>query len=307
MNRGPSFSSETGLPEPGRPMRPLDWARAAGAEDLVEREMRAQLRRRQRRMLATGAAALAVLVAGFLWQSRPVVPLAALPTAPAFVTAPARQVLPDGSIVELKEAARMTVDYAGPMRRVVLHQGEAHFEVAKNPNRPFIVIARGVEVRAVGTAFAVALSPANVGVLVTEGRVAIDARPLGAGAASAVPAASPEASKVVVDAGQCVTVETVHATLAISAVTPVPERELAERLAWRVPTLELNFTPLEAVLPVVNTHSTARLRLAQPELGSLQLSGSLRANNLPVLLQILESSYGVKAEHTPHGEIVLHR
>jgi ferric-dicitrate binding protein FerR (iron transport regulator) len=74
-----------------------------------------------------------------------------------------------------------------------------------------------------------------------------------------------------------------------------------------VPTLELNFTPLEAVLPVVNTHSTARLRLAEPELGSLQLSGSLRANNLPVLLQILESSYGVKAEHRPHGEIVLHR
>ena len=87
----------------------------------------------------------------------------------------------------------------------------------------------------------------------------------------------------------------------------MPARELAERLAWRVPTLELNYTPLDAVLPVVNAYSTARLSLAEPELGSLQLSGSLRANNLPVLLQILQSSYGVKAEHRPHGEIVLYR
>ena len=297
MNRGPSSSSGTGLPEPGPRVRPLDWAHAAGVEDLVEREMRSQIRRRQRRLVVSGAAALALLVAGFLFQMRPIAPPTARPTAPAFVTATARQVLPDGSIVELKEAARITTDYTGPMRRVVLQQGEAHFEVAKNPLRPFVVIARGVEVRAVGTAFAVALSQTNVGVLVTEGRVAVDSLPLGAGVASAV----------VVGAGQCVTVETVRAPRAISAVTPVEAHDLAERLAWRVPTLELNFTPLEAVLTVVNAHSTARVRLAEPALGSLQLSGSLRANNLPVLLQILESSYGVRAEHRPHGEIVLHR
>jgi transmembrane sensor len=57
---------------------------------------------------------------------------------------------------------------------VVLERGEAHFQVAKNPARPFVVVARGVEIRAVGTAFSVGLESTRVEVLVTEGQVAVE-------------------------------------------------------------------------------------------------------------------------------------
>jgi len=72
-----------------------------------------------------------------------------------------------------------------------------------------------------------------------------------------------------------------------------------------VPLLEFHATPLADVVPVINRHATVRVKLAEPELGKLRLSGVLRADNVAVLLQILESSYGVRAERTSAAEVVL--
>ena len=311
MNPQPPLSDSPGATGCGGGVRPLDWARAAGAEDLVEREMRAQVRRRRRRTVVTGAAALAVLVAGFLWQIRPVVPPVVLPTVPAFVTAPVRQVLPDGSVVDLKSGADIAVDYTGAMRRVWLREGEAHFQVAKNPHRPFVVVARGVEVRAVGTAFSVELARANVDVLVTEGLVAVESHPStglnGSPRQETIAPAHSPAPTVFVDAGHRVSIDTTSVMVAAPTVQPVAAQEIADRLAWRETRLELNFTPLSEVIAVVNQQGSSRLTLAESDLGTLQLSGSLRASNVPVLLQILETSYGVTAERCAHGEIVLRR
>jgi transmembrane sensor len=286
------------VPRSGAGLRPLEWARAAGAEAIVEREMRAGVRRRrQRRARALGAAVLAIALGGFVWRAREVAPGAAPAAAPAFVSAPTRQVLPDGSVIELNGGAGVIVEFTAGLRRVVLERGEAHFQVAKSPDRPFVVVARSVEVLAVGTAFSVQLEAARVEVLVTEGRVAV------------APAnfADETPPPVLVDAGHQVSVRTAPTATAVGAVATLGKADIAERLAWRVPRLELNFTPLSAILPVVNAHGDARLVLAEQSLGELKLTGSLRANNIPVLLQILESSFGIVAERPAPGEIVLRR
>jgi transmembrane sensor len=70
--------------------------------------------------------------------------------------------------------------------------GEAHFFVEKDPQRPFVVNAAGIDVRAVGTAFNVRIDPAAVEVLVTEGRVRVD--PAVPHDDPAAPAVSPRAS-----------------------------------------------------------------------------------------------------------------
>ena len=54
-----------------------------------------------------------------------------------------------------------------------LVRGEAHFVVAADASRPFVVSAGAVSVRAVGTEFVVRYSAREIGVLVTEGRVAV--------------------------------------------------------------------------------------------------------------------------------------
>lgn len=68
--------------------------------------------------------------------------------APSATTVvPQRETLPDGSLVELKPGALVSHDFAGTVRRVTLHQGEAHFQVTKNPARPFVVRAGNVDIR----------------------------------------------------------------------------------------------------------------------------------------------------------------
>ena len=49
--------------------------------------------------------------------------------------------LPDESTVLLNTDTRLTIDFSGGGRIVRLDRGEAHFEVAHDPTRPFIVWA----------------------------------------------------------------------------------------------------------------------------------------------------------------------
>ena len=63
--------------------------------------------------------------------------------------------LDDGSTLELNAASAVRVQFTAAERHVKLESGEAHFAVAHDTARPFIVSAGGIAVRAVGTAFTV--------------------------------------------------------------------------------------------------------------------------------------------------------
>jgi transmembrane sensor len=290
---------------------PLDWARPAGTVGpvlaAVEKHLALNARRRRRRLAATAgaAAALALLVVAGL-ALRPRTDATATTAAGAHravVSQPERQVLADGSVVELRGDAALTVDFRPELRRVVLARGEAHFAVAKDAARPFVVEAGGVGVRAVGTEFSVQLGAGSVDVLVTEGRVAV------ADAVATAAATTP----TFLDAGQRVAIAVVAAASAPAVVQPVAvsPAEIDERLAWRVPRLEFSATPLAEVVALFNAHAGVaprpRLALGDPALASLPLSGRLRADNVSVLLSILESSYGLKAEPGADGTLVLRR
>ena len=315
MERERSSESSSGSPAPR--VKPLDWARASGKSALVaqgiERFVRHRRQRRKRNALAAVAGAMLMLIGGLAWQQN------RMTTAPAsavaenaeaaattIVSAPVRRTLPDGSIVELKPGAEIAVEFVAGgsgTRRVALQKGEAHFTVAKDARRPFVVAAGGVEVRAVGTAFSVEWGTRAVEVLVTEGRVAVD-QPVARAPAAALLAE--------VDAGNRAVVawDEQAKEARVEAVTPT---QLSERLAWRVPRLEFNATPLAEVVELFNRHAVPasggveakKLVLADAELEALPLSGLLRADNLTVLLQIMETSYGIRAEPRGDGEIVL--
>jgi transmembrane sensor len=79
--------------------------------------------------------------------------------------------LQDGSVVVLNTNSRIKVEYTEEFRNIYLIQGEAHFDVAKNKNRPFRVHAGKGRVEAVGTAFTVYISKQDVECLVTVGIV----------------------------------------------------------------------------------------------------------------------------------------
>ena len=91
------------------------------------------------------------------------------------------------------------------------------------------------------------------------------------------------------------------------AVVAVSAPEIAQRLAWRVPRLEFNDTPLREAVELFNRHGDVRLSLAAPALGELRVSGTVRADNTSALLQLLRADYGVEAQRLGNGEFVLRR
>ncbi len=82
--------------------------------------------------------------------------------------------LSDGTVAMLNRDTAIDVAFSGNARRVVISRGEAFFEVAKNPQRPFWVDARGRRITALGTQFDVRLDPDRLEVVLLEGRVSID-------------------------------------------------------------------------------------------------------------------------------------
>ena len=68
--------------------------------------------------------------------------------------------LPDGTSVWLNSDSKLTYDeHFGENTREVTLEGEAFFDVAKNPAHPFIVHTTGIDVRVLGTAFNVKSYP----------------------------------------------------------------------------------------------------------------------------------------------------
>lgn len=81
--------------------------------------------------------------------------------------------LPDGSAMTLAPRSAAAVDYEKGERRVRLLRGDAYFEVARNPDRPFRVVSPLAETTVLGTGFEVrdTLDAALVGV--RHGRVRV--------------------------------------------------------------------------------------------------------------------------------------
>jgi transmembrane sensor len=211
-----------------------------------------------------------------------------------------QQTLEDGSIVQLNRGAQVNFRYTEAVRMVELIRGEAHFKVAKNPMRPFVVKAGGVDFRAVGTAFDVRLESSQVEILVTEGKVRIQGRTVPSNS-PAVPHEDP-----LVVAGQSAAVLLAGGQL-LPKVVNVTGPEMEAKLAWRPKMLEFDDTPLSAIVDEFNRHNPVHIVVVDPTLGSLRMTASFRSDNMEGFVRLIESSYGVRAGARDNSEIVLTR
>ena len=295
----------------------FDWPFHTGTVDevLLGLEKRASKRRR-RRALSAAAASVIALGVGLVWSLHRANSVPAATEQPAFaskllVVQPQRQTLPDGSVVELNDGAQIEVSFTEALRRVSLRHGEAHFQVTKNPARPFLVEAKGVEVRAVGTAFAVQLGQTAVQVLVTEGRVVVD-KPTASPAtpAAALPSPAKSGHLAEVEVGQRVIVA-IGPPSDVSTMQAVATVDVNEALSWRIPRLEFSGAPLSEMVALFNRHAALRPAGRQialdSDLENLRISGVLRADKIDALVELLEAEFPVRTERPEQGMILLHR
>lgn len=129
----------------------------------------------------TAAAILLLLTASVFYLQSRFSPGEAMETARQihYTTEPDQQktlTLRDGTTIRLNSNAQLWISetYGEPVREVAL-QGEAHFEVIHDEEKPFVIHTAGASIKDLGTAFNVRALPDedNVQVTVTEGKVSI--------------------------------------------------------------------------------------------------------------------------------------
>jgi transmembrane sensor len=262
---------------------------------------------------AAAAAAAVVLLAAVGWMTFRTG--AVSPSPQDYVTTAGgyqRILLSDGSVMELNSDTSAVVTYTPGSRRVHLDRGEAHFTVAKNPDRPFWVEASGVSVRAVGTAFNVRLGSGEIEVLVTEGKVSVD--PSGEkvrGEKSSDPVAAGARGPTYLTVNERTRIATPALARDLVMSAPVVEKvsleQLRESLAWQSPRLVFVDTPLSEVVAQFNRRNVAQIILADPALATLPVGGSFRAENVEAFVRLIESSGDVEVERTSPNRFILRR
>ncbi len=199
--------------------------------------------------------------------------------------------LADGSTMTLGTDTQVQVRMSERERLVQLQRGEAFFDVAKDPARPFVVQAGDQRVVAVGTKFSVRREDAGVRVLVLEGRVRMEpvATPPHAGPAPVLAAGG------------------FALTGAQGALVQGEDPGQVERATrWRSGYLAFDHTTLADAVAEFNRYNLRRIVLEDAELARIEVTGNFRWSNADAFVRLLEAGYGVRATRGD-GEIVLSR
>jgi transmembrane sensor len=196
--------------------------------------------------------------------------------------------LEDGSAVTLNTASRIRVAFADARRTVTLEEGEALFDVAKDPARPFIVEAGGTSVRAVGTSFSVKrLNDAPVEVLVREGIVEV-AQP-----ATHRPVRMTANMRIV----------TSHA---VAQPVAIAQTEVDRETAWRSGRIAFEGEPLAQAAAAFGRYSDTRIIIEDPGIGREEITGLFASNDPVTFARAAAASLELKATIGP-GEVRLSR
>jgi transmembrane sensor len=252
-------------------------------------------------MIGTAIAAAIVLALVWHWPSLPIPPV--LRSTQVYTTTAGgyqRLTLSDGSIVELNDNSEVRVRYTVDERRVQLVNGQAHFTVAKNPTRPFVVETDAVGVRAVGTAFDVRLEGDQVEILVTEGIVQLERASIAGGRISSnIPQPS------MLNAGWRAVVPHDHGRAIVKEMLPADH--LTGTFSWQGPRLVFVETPLAEVVAQFNQRNRIQISLADDELASLPVGGSFRAENVESFVRLLTSNGDITVDRPTGDQIILRK
>jgi transmembrane sensor len=190
-----------------------------------------------------------------------------------------RLTLEDGSALALNTSSVLQVKFAADERRIVLRQGEASFQVAHDEDRPFVVQAGDVSVRAVGTAFSVRMRQQELEVVVTEGVVEVTRK----GGTARI-----EAERVARN----------------QEVVALSETEVERRLAWQDGRLVFQGEALANAVAEVNRYSPLPVVIDDPELGRKSFVGVFRVGDTRAFAQAAAIAFDAQV-HEQDGALHL--
>lgn len=180
--------------------------------------------------------------------------------------------LADGSRVHLDARSAIATHIEGDRRRVTLLRGQAWFEVAPDPARPFVVEAAGGAVTALGTAFDVALDDGLARVIVTEHRVSI----------------SSGGRDVIVRQGQ-------QSDFSKNAAARPPiDADIEREMSWRHGQLVFEDRSLDDVVRALSRYHRGKVVFLDPALRSRRVTGVFGVEDPIVALDEIQAALGLR-------------
>ena len=185
--------------------------------------------------------------------------------------------LADASTVYLNSGSAIDPDYSPEQRRIKLVAGEAEFVVSKDKSRPFIVVADGQEIKALGTDFIVKIQPQGISVTVIESSVQVSQPDMN----TIVP--------VVLYPGQRID------SIAGQAPSPVSTVELSRTNSWRFNRLIFESETLDNVIAEINRYRKGHIFLGRRSLANYRVSGVFNISELDNLLTVINKTLPIKS------------
>lgn len=190
--------------------------------------------------------------------------------------------LADGSQTTLGSDSRIEARLSRRQRHIDLRQGEAFFDVAKDPDRPFVVEAGPRRAVAVGTRFSVRRDGPDLRVVVTEGLVRLESDPVGGIAQSAT----------LLPAGSVAMVRRDGVL-----VRNVPLADARQLLDWRSGMLSFRDATLAEAAGEFNRYNARKIVIGDAAVGQLRIGGSFRWSNAEGFVRLLEQGFPVRADY----------
>lgn len=174
--------------------------------------------------------------------------------------------LPDGSVITLGANSEIELQLSKNQRQVILHRGEAFFDVAKDTRRPFVVDSQGTRVSVLGTRF-------NVNQLDQRSKVSVQS-----GLVAVTHLATQD--QVELTPGERVVSHN-------QGLAQVSHQDASKSGAWREG-LRLYFdAPLNDVVADFNRYSNRPLELASADLGNLSLTAIFPTDDIDLMVHSL--------------------
>jgi transmembrane sensor len=196
-----------------------------------------------------------------------------------------RVALDDGSIVNLNTASSIEVQFTEGQRTVLLRSGEALFDVAKDKARPFVVMAGGTNVRAVGTSFTVRREAETlVDVVVNEGIVEVTQQQ------------NPSAPVVRLTENMQAKADT-SATVSIAA-TEVDAETVRRQLFWREGKIGFSDASLAEAAGEFARYSNEQIVIPDSRVGEQRITGLFTATDPRGFAKAAALSLGLEVKET---------
>ncbi|MDE2154371.1 MAG: FecR domain-containing protein [Xanthomonadaceae bacterium] len=195
--------------------------------------------------------------------------------------------LADGTRLRLDAESALTVRLGPGQRVATLEHGRVEFTVAHDPQRPFLVRAGNSTIRDIGTTFQVSRDEDGVTVGLLKGKVAVSG---GSGSRRWSSELKP-AQQLHIDVSGVA-----------GAIAPL---DLAAAQGWTHGELAFRERRLDDLLGEMNRYSKTRLRLGDPSLAGLEVSGSFHAGDQDALAKALARGWQLRVVRTAANELTL--